>query len=824
MHWIRNLVHAVPFAAPRPILVLKSISLSLSAVFWRSTKPVSHLRLSEKSSQGDLLPATLGELSSMQLGSTRVVTQMQTACSSSFYSSHTPENNSDPVLPSQISARECSRSSPMPPVRSSGRKRHRKVTRNEMKQNTESGSKREKRDNDARRKDSAQLSAASRAGEFLAPETQVSTRSRPAVQVSPAMVISKLREPLYSRKQCPAVLNAPRKHGCGRSTAMPLHLFSSGSRAHDAKHTGVLPSVGATTGISSVEAAQSSNTRIMCNELSLTKSYIVLGYCPVCLLRAAPNKHCSYSAYDLVQLASNSMLIEYSALSTSPLAAILSSAHSVRTRPSIRAHSKPFGDSDSLADVVPATVPMLLVDSRLGFSHSRNTCEVLPPPPMLSRWSESSVHSIPAAAASHPSYSRIHPEHFGGSELIKDIVSNTVPVLSAGRRLCSLHPGSTCEGVPSPMLSDSNIARPALPNYVHNVATLLLHRCSEISRIPDANALELARLFADSGISGAEMPSATLFLNATLFDDSVLFYHFSMELVGFASGVGSMIDKYVPLRIDSVTLSSIRSPLKRSALETSPMSVSADIRTAWAAHLYHLPVDLFNEHQTLMDFISVISANSGVHSAKKIIVGEICSYDPSLGRGTDTTTSLRDDLSSFIDSSLARPGLMNRTIRTSSSVYNLPLHLRRQSNSSSGSIVTSEATHFTWFQSPTGECLALSAKSQYSSSLCSLMGPPSAAGSDSNVHFIVQTQYNSGSPEYISPVLDEVLFPNTGIKSSSQVAEDSFNITGAIGAAHTHSDAMIWVYPAIIRINSENPAVETWHRQNCNTLSCVTRQ
>ncbi|KAJ7905212.1 hypothetical protein B0H13DRAFT_2508710 [Mycena leptocephala] len=102
---------------------------------------------------------------------------MQAARISSFSPSHTPENNSGPARLSQIYTREHSRSSQMPSLKSSGRKSHCKVTRNEMKQNTESSSKREKRDDDARRKDSAQLSAASRAGEFLAPETQVSTRS-----------------------------------------------------------------------------------------------------------------------------------------------------------------------------------------------------------------------------------------------------------------------------------------------------------------------------------------------------------------------------------------------------------------------------------------------------------------------------------------------------------------------------------------------------------------------------------------------------------------------------------------------------------------------
>ncbi|KAJ6556934.1 hypothetical protein B0H10DRAFT_1967473 [Mycena sp. CBHHK59/15] len=96
-----------------------------------------------------------------------------------------------------------------------------------------------------------------------------------------------------------------------------------------------------------------------------------------------------------------------------------------------------------------------------------------------------------------------------------------------------------------------------------------------------------------------------------------------------------------------------------------------------------------------------------------------------------------------------------------------------------------------------------------------------------NAPLMVKTRYNSGSPKSISPALGEALLPSFGGESNSQLAVVTIsrvNITGAIGAVHTLGDTMIWMYPEIIRGNSEKSAAETWRRQNCYTLSCVSRR
>ncbi|KAJ7856324.1 hypothetical protein B0H13DRAFT_1902708 [Mycena leptocephala] len=117
----------------------------------------------------------------------------------------------------------------MPPVRSSGRKHRLKLAGNDLKQRTEIGHKREKRRDEARRKDSAHSSAASRAGEYIALKAQISICTRASARASHSMAISELRAPLESRKQCPAVLDpAPRKRSCS-SCYRPVRVHRSSS-------------------------------------------------------------------------------------------------------------------------------------------------------------------------------------------------------------------------------------------------------------------------------------------------------------------------------------------------------------------------------------------------------------------------------------------------------------------------------------------------------------------------------------------------------------------------------------------------------------------
>ncbi|KAJ7856323.1 hypothetical protein B0H13DRAFT_1902707 [Mycena leptocephala] len=80
----------------------------------------------------------------------------------------------------------------------------------------------------------------------------------------------------------------------------------------------------------------------------------------------------------------------------------------------------------------------------------------------------------------------------------------------------------------------------------------------------------------------------------------------------------------------------------------------------------------------------------------------------------------------------------------------------------------------------------------------------------SNVPFMVQSQYNSGSPEYIPSALEEL----------AVVTVNRFS-----GIAHEQCDTMSWLYSKLPRVNSENSARnESWHRQHGNTGSCVTQQ
>ncbi|KAJ7913125.1 hypothetical protein B0H13DRAFT_1874190 [Mycena leptocephala] len=726
-----------------------------------------------------------------------------------------------------MSARERSPLSPTPPVRLSGRKHHLnlhlKLAGNENKQSPEIGSKREKRRGEARRKDSAHLLAASCAGEYLAPgEVQISTCSRPADRPSHSVI--SMCSSFETRKQCPAVLDSTlRKHGCG-SSAMPLHLISSSASAQEAEPTEVRPHLGMVAGASSVElpiVTPCSNMRISCEDWSSTRPYIVSRFCsvsavtappstpvlpttlPRCLQRTAPNKHCSNTP---MLLASKSTPIESSALPTRLATAVLGSAPSVRTRAPSRTHHEPFGDYEPAAGVVPVTVPMLSADNQLCSSHSRSTCEVLPLP-MLSCSFELSPDSLPATIAPHPT-----------------------------------NRGSISH-------SESSIAHPALTKYInYSVVTLTLHSFPEISRIPDENVQAPVRLITVPGITRAETPSAMKFL------------------VSFESSIGSMMDAYAPLRIDSVTLSYTISPRKRSVLETSPMSVSGYIRATWAARRM-FPARFWGSikdpplwrtlcpmqsptNQHTADFIprtrglfmtsyhhiyaasAVAPSNSSLgsilttaHSVRShYLIGRTPVFKPCAGIAAATMLG-RSLVSDAVQGSILPPAtlLVPNLLKGLSLLWSCSLRIN----------VAATRHHLSAHR-----CGVLN----NSKALCQVCAAPKAISRAcvqetskdhalcSNAPFMAQTQYNSGSPEYISSVLEEVLLPSIGSKCNSQLAVgtvtiDRVNVTGAIGAAHAQCNTMIWVYPELIRVNSENSAgAESWHRQHCNTLSCVTQQ
>ncbi|KAJ7825792.1 hypothetical protein B0H13DRAFT_1918514 [Mycena leptocephala] len=581
--------------------------------------------------------------------------QRQTACISSFSSPHSLENNSDPVLSSQMSARERSPLSPTPPVRLSGRKHHLnlhlKLAGNENKQSPEIGSKREKRRGEARRKDSAHLLAASCAGEYLAPgEVQISTCSRPADRPSHSVI--SMCSSFETRKQCPAVLDSTlRKHGCG-SSAMPLHLISSSASAQEAEPTESTP-------------------------------------------------------------------IESSALPTRLATAVLGSAPSVRTRAPSRTHHEPFGDYEPAAGVVPVTVPMLSADNQLCSSHSRSTCEVLPLP-MLSCSFELSPDSLPATIAPHPT-----------------------------------NRGSISH-------SESSIAHPALTKYInYSVVTLTLHSFPEISRIPDENVQAPVRLITVPGITRAETPSAMKFL------------------VSFESSIGSMMDAYAPLRIDSVTLSYTISPRKSNSSLGSILTTAHSVRS-------HYLIGRTPVFKPCAGIAAATMLGRSLHTATCDVIGAKSPEGFIAALVLQSAHKCCRDPTPFICSPLWRAQQFKGTLQ----VCAAPKAISRA-------------------------CVQETSKDH---ALCS------------NAPFMAQTQYNSGSPEYISSVLEEVLLPSIGSKCNSQLAVgtvtiDRVNVTGAIGAAHAQCNTMIWVYPELIRVNSENSAgAESWHRQHCNTLSCVTQQ
>ncbi|KAJ7915687.1 hypothetical protein B0H13DRAFT_1871960 [Mycena leptocephala] len=619
---------------------------------------------------------------------------MQAACISSFSPSHTPENNLDPVLPFQISDRERSRSSLMPPVTSAGQKHHHKVARHEIKQSTENGSKREKRGDEVCRKYSgesvegsesrsplpssfraapaAHLSAASHTGDYLAPEIQISTCNRFAGSPLPSMVKSKLHMSLELRKQCPATL------GCSGATLS--HLLSSYPSAHETEHTEVYPHSGVS--VSSVAASQFSNTSVICED-----------------------------------------------------------------------------SSSMITNIIPSDCLLS------GFT--------VPPPTLMLPTSMPGGFQRPAR--SRPA-SWIYPEPFWGSEPNKNIVSNAVPVLSAGHRLCSLHPRSTCEGVPSPMLSDSNIAHPALPNYVNNVATLFPHRCSEISRISYATA------------------------------------QFPMQLVCFDSSRNSIMDMYA---IDSFTL------LDTIAPRTSPIFVPRDIYAAWAAHqmfatrfrdsVNHPPRwrTLVPDNNSSLSLILNVAHSESAQS--RYLIGRTPVFKLCLGRAAATMLGR-----TVVQSSI----LLSATLSLPNPITDLSLLLRHCTSRTN--VVASRDHLFT------RHCgVPKNSKSgPRAISRADVRGTRKEPARYVDAPFMVQTQYNSESPEYISSVLEEVLL-SIGSISNSQLAVVTIsrvNITGAIGAVHTLGDTMISMYPEIIRVNSEKAAAETWRRQNCNTLSCVSRQ
>ncbi|KAJ7854901.1 hypothetical protein B0H13DRAFT_1903396 [Mycena leptocephala] len=615
-------------------------------------------------------------------------THIQAARISSFPPSHTPENNLDPVLPFQISARKCSRSSPMPPVRSAGRKHHHKIARHEIKQSTENGSKREKRGDDVRRKYSVHLSAASHTGDYLAPEIQISTCNRFAGSPLPSMVKSKLRMSLELRTQYPAVL-----HTFGCSGATLPHLLSSYPSAHETEH-------------------------------------------------------------------------------------------------------------------------------------GRFT---VPPPTLMLPTSMPGCFQRPAC--SRPA-SRNYPEPFWGSEPSKNIVSNAVPVLSAGRRLSSLHPRSTCEGVPSPMLPDSNIAHPALPNYVNNVATLFPHRCSEISRISYATAQARARAVT---VSEIETPNKTRFSTATLVDDNgLIFSQFPMQLVSFDSSRNSIMDMYA---IDSFTL------LDTIAPRTSPIFVPRDIYAAWAAHrvfatrfrdnVNHLPrwrkLVPDNKHtaylisQLFMTYICAASAVTSSNSSLSLILNVAHSESAQSRYLISRTPVFKLCLSR------AAAKMLGRTVQSSillSATLSLPIPITDLSllrHCTSRTNVVASRDHL--FAHHWG--LPKNSKSgPRAISRADVRGTRKEPAHHVNAPFMVQTQYNSESPEYISSVLEEVLL-SIGSKSNSQfsVVTVTVDIMGAIGAADVQCNPMIWVCSEIIRVSSKYSAgAESWHRQRCNTLSWIITQ
>ncbi|KAJ7815692.1 hypothetical protein B0H13DRAFT_1924058 [Mycena leptocephala] len=570
--------------------------------------------------------------------------QIQTACVASFSPSHSLEN---PILTSQISA-ERSPSSSMSRGRSSGRKTHLKLSENEQKKSTEIDSKRERRRNEAR--------GTIQTGQHRAPEAHNPTCSRATGRPS-RTVISKLRVSVETRNQRPSGHDpALQKHGCA-SSATP-RLISIGlhravycfelvlnTRIYAGLHTTTLPGRG--------------------------------------LERTAQNKHCSHS----------------------DKAPILGFAPSVRTRAPNRIQHEPFGDPESVADVVLATVPMLSADSRVCPAHSRSTCAVLSLL-MPSGFLESSLESLPTAVAPQP-------------------------------KGCILD-------------SESSLADLALPKHgAHSVPTLPLQLGAELSRIPYVNTQTQARVIT---VSGIETPNETRFLTATFVDDNgLIFSQFPMQLISFDSSRSSIMDLYHRTSDESHVLAWIY----LRCLGIVPGNSSLDLISV-AAH----PV----RPRHLIGRMPVFKPGAGIGAAT-MLGRSVARGSVQGGRLAPAALGSRNPITGL---SLLRHCRLRMTIVASR--HHLLVHRR-------GVISNSTAVH----------------------QVHTAPRPMSRAhvARHSNVPFMVQSQYNSGSPEYIPSALEEL----------AVVTVDRFS---AIGIAHEQCDTMSWLYSKLPR--------------HGNTGSCVTQQ